>query len=277
MTPADGMDGAGERLIELKSPREIGKMRLAGAVVARVLARFGDLVAPGVTTADLDAAAVEVVREADGEMAFLGYRAGHLPPFPGSICASVNEEVVHGFPGPRELAEGDIVSLDVGVRLNGYYGDAAVTLAVGEIDAEAERLLSVTQEGLRRAIAAARPGGRLSDIARAVESHVTANGFSVVRDYVGHGIGRRLHEEPRVPNFVSRDLLANDVVLAEGMTLAIEPMVNAGSAAVRSLANGWTVVTRDGKRSAHFEHTVAVTADGAEVLTGRETAAGAAT
>ena len=242
-------------------------MRSAGALVARAIRRFREIVAPGVTTGELDAAAREVVRKGGGEMAFLGYRAGNLPPYPAGICASVNEEVVHGIPRPRRLVEGDIVSLDVGVRLDGFYGDAAVTLPVGEVDEESQRLLAVTEEALRRAIAAVRPGGRLSEIGRAVQSFVEANGFSVVRDYVGHGIGRRLHEDPRVPNFVSREVLANDVVLAEGMTLAIEPMVNAGSAGVRSLADGWTVVTRDGRRSAHFEHTVVVTAGGAEVLT----------
>lgn len=260
-------------MIEVKSPREIEKMRRAGALTARALARLAELVAPGTSTADLDAAATGVVTAAGGTMAFRGYRAGELPPFPGNICASVNEEVVHGFPGPRRLVEGDIVSLDVGVLLDGFYGDATVTLPVGAVDDEARRLLQTTQECLARAIAAVRPGARLSDIARAVETHARAAGFGVVREFVGHGIGRRLHEDPRVPNFVSRDLLAHDVELAEGMTLAIEPMINAGTGAVRVLGNGWTVVTRDGRRSAHFEHTVAVTATGAEILTRDDAAA----
>jgi methionyl aminopeptidase len=253
-------------MIELKSPREIEKMRAAGMLVARALARVREVVAPGVTTAHLDAAATRVVVAAGGEMAFLGYRVGKLA-FPANICASVNEEVVHGIPGPRVLTAGDIVSVDVGVRLAGFYADAAVTLPVGPVDVGTERLLATTRECLERAVQAARPGRRLSDIARAVEGLAAGRGYGVVREYVGHGIGRLLHEEPRVPNFVSHELLANDVVLAEGMTLAIEPMVNAGTAGVKTLANGWTVVTRDGRWSAHFEHTVAVSADGPLVLT----------
>ncbi len=244
-------------MIELKSAREIERMRAAGALVAQALARIAEIVAPGVTTGELDAAATAVVTAGGGRMAFRGQRSGSLS-YPANICASVNEEVVHGIPGPRRLVEGDIVSVDVGVILDGFYGDAAATLPVGAIDAASERLVATTRECLARAIEAARPGRKLSDIARAVEQLAVGRGYGVVRDYVGHGIGRTLWEEPRIPNFVSRELLANDVVLAPGMTLALEPMVNVGGWAVRTQSNGWTVVTRDGRRSAHFEHTVAL-------------------
>ena len=236
-------------------------MRAANVLVADVLAALAALVAPGVTTGDLDAEAERLVRDAGAVPAFKGYRD-----YPATLCASVNEQVVHGIPSPRALAAGDIVSLDMGVKLNGFYGDAAVTVPVGRVSDGAATLLRVTREALEKGIEQARIGGRISDIGHAIQRHVEAHGFSVVREFVGHGIGAALHEEPQIANYGEP---GRGPRLAEGMTLAIEPMVNVGRPGVKVLADGWTAVTRDGSLSAHFEHTVAVTKDGPLVLTRR--------
>jgi methionyl aminopeptidase len=238
-------------------------MRAAGRLVGQVLTALAAKVAPGVTTADLDAIAEGLIVDAGAIPAFKGYHG-----YPATICASVNDEVIHGIPsGKRVLEAGDVVSIDVGAALGGYYGDSAVTLPVGLVSEEAARLLRVTDESLYKAIDAVKPGGRVSDIGHAVQKHVEANGFSVVREFVGHGIGQAMHEEPQVPNYGEP---GRGPRLAEGMVLAIEPMVNAGKAAVRVLSDGWTAITRDRSLSAHFEHTVAVTADGPWILTARE-------
>jgi methionyl aminopeptidase len=248
-------------VIVCKSPAEIERMRAANQLVADVLAELAAMVAPGVTTADLDAAAEQLVRAAGAEPAFKGYRG-----YPCTLCASVNEQVVHGIPSARPLVEGDIISLDMGVKLNGFFGDSAVTVPVGRVAPEVETLLQVTQEALAKGIARVRLGGRVSDIGHAIQTHVEASGFSVVREFVGHGIGAALHEEPQIANYGEP---GRGPRLAEGMVLAIEPMVNMGRAAVKVLADGWTAVTRDGSLSAHFEHTVAVTKAGPRVLTDR--------
>jgi len=234
-------------------------MRVANALVADVLAELAAMVAPGVTTADLDTTAETLVRAAGAEPAFKGYRG-----YPATLCASINEEVVHGIPSKRALAEGDIISLDMGVKLNGFFGDSAITVPVGRVSEDVVTLLRVTQEALEHGIARVRLGGRISDIGHAVQRHVEANGFSVVREFVGHGIGAALHEEPQIANYGEP---GRGPRLAEGMVLAIEPMVNMGRPAVRVLGDGWTAVTRDGSLSAHFEHTVAVTRQGPLVLT----------
>lgn len=234
-------------------------MRRAGRVVAEVLQRLRDEIKPGVTTLELDRLAEEWIKDRGARPAFKGYHG-----FPGSICTSINNEVVHGIPGQRRLKEGDIISIDVGAVLEGFYADAAVTYPVGEIDDVAKRLLEVTKASLDAGIAAAQYKARLSDISHAVQSVVEANGFSVVRDYVGHGIGRQMHEEPQVPNYGPPGL---GPILNEGMTLAIEPMVNVGGPEVEVLADQWTVVTQDGSLSAHFEHTIAITANGPQILT----------
>ena len=255
-------------MIVCRSAAELEKMRAAGRLVADVLTELAGLVAPGVTTAALDAVAEERIRAAGAIPAFKGYHG-----YPATICASINEEVIHGIPsGRRILNEGDIVSIDVGASLDGYYGDHAVTLAVGLVSEQAATLLRVTEESLYKAIERVRVGGRISDIGHAVQQHVEAYGFSVVREFVGHGIGQRMHEEPQVPNYGEP---GRGPRLAEGMVLAIEPMVNAGKPAVKVLGDGWTAVTRDGSLSAHFEHTVAVTADGPWILTAREVPVGA--
>ena len=252
-------------MIVCKSPREIEQMRRANELVADVLAELAAMVRPGITTADLDAAAERMVRAAGAEPAFKGYRG-----YPATLCASVNDEVVHGIPANRALAAGDIISLDMGVKLDGFYGDSAVTVPVDTIAPDVQRLLDVTREALHKGIAQVRPGGRVSDIGHAIQSHVEAAGFSVVREFVGHGIGAQLHEEPQVANYGEP---GRGPRLAEGMVLAIEPMVNMGRPAVKVLRDGWTAVTRDGSWSAHFEHTVAVTKDGSQVLTERSGAA----
>ncbi len=237
-------------------------MRAANQLVAQVLEELAAMVAPGVSTADLDAAAERRVRAAGAEPAFKGYRG-----YPATLCASVNQQVVHGIPNRTPLKSGDIVSLDMGVKLNGYYGDSAMTVAVGAVQDDVAKLLRVTQEALEKGIAQVKVGGRISDIGHAIQSHVEANGFSVVREFVGHGIGASLHEEPQIANYGEP---GRGPRLAEGMTLAIEPMVNMGKPAVKVLADGWTAVTKDGSLSAHFEHTVAVTKDGPLVLTARQ-------
>jgi methionyl aminopeptidase len=253
-------------VIVCKSPAEIAKMRAASQLVAQVLEELAAMVAPGVSTADLDAAAESKVRAGGAEPAFKGYRG-----YPATLCASVNEQVIHGIPSKKPLQAGDIVSLDMGVKLNGYYGDSAVTVPVGGVGEDVSRLLLVTQEALERGIAQVKIGGRISDIGHAIQKHVEAHGFSVVREFVGHGIGASLHEEPQIANYGEP---GRGPRLAEGMTLAIEPMVNMGRAGVKVLSDGWTAVTKDGSLSAHFEHTVAVTKDGPLVLTARPVAAG---
>ncbi len=247
-------------------------MRRAGAVVADVLSQLQKIAAPGMTTASLDGIALRMTAVAGAEALFKGVRSPQARmPFPGAICASVNEQVVHGIPSESVvLREGDILSLDFGVRLNGYCGDAAVTVPIGRISEENRRLMETTKEVLEIAIQRSRPGVRWSEVAGPMQRHAESAGFSVVRDFVGHGIGTKMHEDPKVPNFVSEELLADDIWLAEGMVLAVEPMINAGTYAVRTLGNGWTVVTRDGKCSAHFEHTIAVVKGGCEVLTKKQ-------
>jgi methionyl aminopeptidase len=253
-------------VIVCKTPAELERMRGANVLVADVLAELRALVEPGISTADLDAVAERRIREAGGVPAFKGYRG-----YPATLCASINEEVVHGIPSAtRALRAGDIISLDVGVKMDGYFGDSAVTVAVGEIPERTAALLQVTSEALDRAISQVRVGGRLSDIGHAVQEWVEMHGFSVVREFVGHGIGERLHEEPQIPNYGQP---GRGPKLVEGMVLAIEPMVAMGRPETRVLGDGWTAVTRDGSLAAHFEHTVAVTATGPLVLTARNGAA----
>ena len=250
-------------MIVCRSAAELEKMRAAGRLVGQVLTALAERVEPGVTTGELDAVAEGLILDAGAVPAFKGYHG-----YPATICASVNDEVIHGIPsGTRVLKAGDVISIDVGASLNGYYGDSAVTLPVGQVSEEAARLLRVTEESLYKAITAVKIGGRVSDIGHAVQTHVEAHGFSVVREFVGHGIGQQMHEEPQIPNYGEP---GRGQRLAEGMVLAIEPMVNAGKPAVRVLSDGWTAVTRDHSLSAHFEHTVAVTADGPWILTARE-------
>lgn len=235
-------------------------MRKSGRIVRQVLDAVKAIVAPGVTTMDLERLAEKKIRELGAKPAFKGYYD-----YPCVLCTSVNHEVVHGIPNEgRELKVGDIVSIDCGVVLDGYYGDSAITVPVGEISAEARKLLEVTEQSLQKGIEAARIGNTLGDVGAAVQEHVEANGFSVVRDFVGHGIGTRMHEDPQVPNYGVR---GHGPKLREGMVLAIEPMVNAGGPAVRVLEDKWTAVTQDGMPSAHFEHCVAVTKDGPVILT----------
>ena len=245
-------------MIVCKSQAELERMRVANALVAKVLEELQALVAPGATTNELDMLAESRVREAGAVPAFKGYHG-----YPATLCASVNDAVVHGIPSDRRLAEGDILSLDMGVVLDGYYGDSALTVAVGKIPEQAATLLRVTRQALERAIERVKVGGRVSDLGHAVQQCVEASGFSVVREFVGHGIGTQLHEEPQIPNYGEP---GRGPRLLEGMVLAIEPMVNAGSPEVRVLEDGWTAVTRDGSLSAHFEHSVAVTKDGPVIL-----------
>jgi methionyl aminopeptidase len=249
-------------MIELKSPREIEIMRRANAIVAEILARLKEQVVPGVTTLDLDAMAEEWTYQRKARPAFKGYVVAGKS-YPRSLCVSVNEEVVHGIPSRRELHEGDIVGLDFGVVYEGFYGDAAVTVPVGRVAPEAERLMRVTEEALRRAIEQAREGKRLGELSAEIQRTVEGAGFSVVREFVGHGIGKRLHEEPPVPNFGEPHFGPR---LREGMVLAIEPMVTAGGPEVLLKEDGWTAVTRDGSLAAHFEHSVAVTKNGPYIL-----------
>jgi methionyl aminopeptidase len=246
-------------MIPIKSPDEWKMIRHAGRIVAQVLEELQPLIEPGRTTLELDRKAQSFIREHQAVPAFLGYHG-----FPATLCTSLNEQVVHGIPSLVQLNAGDIISIDVGVKYQGWYADGAWTYPVGEVDAATQKLLATTQESLFKGIAAAREKNHLSDIGHAVQTHVEAAGFSVVRDFVGHGIGRDLHEEPQVPNHGEP---GEGVVLKSGMVLAIEPMVNAGGFAVKTLEDGWTVVSQDGSRSAHFEHTVVITPHGAEVLT----------
>ena len=250
-------------MIVCRSAAELERLKAAGRLVGEVLTALATKVAPGITTSELDEIAEKLIADAGATPAFKGYHG-----YPATICASINEEVIHGIPsGQRILQEGDILSIDVGASLEGYYGDSAITLPVGKVTEEAATLLRVTEESLYKAIERTRPGNRVSDIGHAVQSHVEAYGFSVVREFVGHGIGQRMHEEPQIPNYGEA---GRGPRLAEGMVIAIEPMVNAGKPAVKVLSDGWTAVTKDKSLSAHFEHTVAVTADGAWILTARE-------
>ena len=249
-------------MIVCRSKAELERMRAAGRLVGDVLWALSARVAPGVTTRDLDELAEKLIAAAGATPAFKGYHG-----YPASICASINDEVIHGIPsGRRLLQHGDIVSIDVGASLDGYFGDSAITLPVGQVSEEAATLLRVTEEALYKAIERVRPGGRVSDIGHVVQQHVESYGFSVVREFVGHGIGQKMHEEPQVPNYGDP---GRGPRLAEGMVLAIEPMVNAGKPAVKVLGDGWTAVTRDSSLSAHFEHTVAVTAGEPWILTAR--------
>lgn len=245
-------------MMVLKTPGEIELMDEANRIVRQVLDEVGKAIAPGVTSRQLDRLAEKVIRGAGGVPAFLNYRG-----YPATLCISVNDVIVHGIPNDVSLREGDIVGIDCGVLYKGYYGDAARTFAVGAISEEAKRLLTVTEEALRRAVAQVRPGGRLSDIGYAVQRYAESNGYSVVREFSGHGIGTSLHEDPQIPNYGSP---GKGPKLRPGMVLAIEPMVNAGSAGVRMDADGWTARTEDGSLSAHFEYSVAVTPQGARVL-----------
>ena len=246
-------------MIACRSERELEKMRASGRLTATVLVALKTAVKPGVSTKDIDALAERLIREGGGAPAFLGYHG-----FTGSICASVNDEVVHGIPSGRLLRSGDLLKIDIGAVLDGWYSDMAHTVAVGEVSPAAARLMAVTEEALYVGISAVHAGAHVSDIGNNVQTFVERNGYSVVRALVGHGVGTALHEEPAVPNFGRRGMGA---VLKPGMVIAIEPMVNAGKHDVRTLDDHWTVVTQDGKLSAHFEHTVAVTRDGYEILT----------
>jgi methionyl aminopeptidase len=245
-------------MIIIKSLREIEQLKRSNAIVAEVFQKLTKMIAPGIATQDLDQIAEEIIFSRGAIPAFKGYRG-----FPKTLCISINEEVVHGIPNERRLKEGDIVSLDVGVNLNGYYGDAAITLPVGKVDEAAQRLLEATEKALYIGIKKAKIGNRLFDISYAIQAWVESQGFSVVRDFVGHGIGKSLHEEPQIPNFGTPH---QGPRLEKGMVFALEPMVNEGTYEVKVLSDGWTVVTADGKRSAHFEHTIAITNGGAEIL-----------
>jgi len=246
-------------MIILKNERDIEVMRAAGSVAAEVLNLVGSWIRPGVTTREIDTYAANLIKERGAKSAFLGYRK-----YPGHVCISVNDQVVHGLPNDRRVNFGDIISLDVGVIYRGYIGDTAKTVAVGGCDLLAQKLMDVTERALYEGIGQALAGNRVVDISRAIQKYVETNGFSVVREFVGHGVGRSMHEEPQVPNFVDGK---SSPKLRPGMTIAIEPMVNAGKPAVEILNDGWTVVTRDGMPSAHFEHTVLITENEPEILT----------
>lgn len=249
-------------MIVYKSPREIDVMREAGRVARLALDAACALVRPGVSTAEIDAEVERVIRAHGATPEFKGYHG-----YPASTCISVNDQVVHGIPGTRRLKDGDVVGIDVGARLKGYVGDNAATVCVGKVGEKARLLVDTTRECLERAVRECVPGRRLSDIGRAVQAHAEARGFSLVREYAGHGIGTRMHEDPQVPNYVDDATLRRDLVLREGLCIAIEPMLNAGRADVYTLDDDWTVVTKDGSLSAHWEDTVAVTKDGPVVLT----------
>jgi len=246
-------------MIELKNANQLDRMRKAGRIVAETLTLIREQAKPGITTLELDRTAEEYIRAQGAVPAFKGYNG-----FPATLCTSVNEQVVHGIPGLRSLESGDIISIDCGALIDGYFGDAAVTLPIGEVGEDLQKLLKVTAESLLLGIAQAKLGNRLYDVSYAVQTHVEANGFSVVRDYVGHGIGRAMHEDPQIPNFGKP---GRGPRLEVGMALAIEPMVNMGTYEVRTLKDHWTVVTKDSRSSAHFEHTVAITENGPEILT----------
>ncbi|MFQ3546446.1 type I methionyl aminopeptidase [Halobacillus rhizosphaerae] len=246
-------------MINTKTPRELEIMREAGKIVALTHQELKRYIQPGVTTGELDEIADQFIRSKDAIPSFKGYNG-----FRGSICASVNEELVHGIPGDRVLNEGDIISIDIGAKYQGYHGDSAWTYPVGTIDENTQELLEVTETSLFKGLAEAKPGERLSNISHAIQKHAEAHGFSIVREYVGHGVGRELHEDPQVPHYGPPN---KGPRLKPGMVLAIEPMVNAGGRYVKTLADRWTVVTQDGKMCAHFEHTIAITEEGYEILT----------
>ncbi|HPX03724.1 MAG TPA: type I methionyl aminopeptidase [Synergistaceae bacterium] len=253
-------------MITFKSDRDLEKMRHAGRIVADILRLMRDMVRPGVDTYTLDQAAEALVLKENARPAFKGYKVPWVSvPFPGTICASVNDEIVHGIPSrERVLQDGDIISIDTGVSYNGFFGDAACTFAVGKISEDRQRLLDITLESLHRGVNAVKAGATLGDIGHAIESIVIPSGFGLVRDYAGHGIGRRLHEAPQVPNYGTA---GSGITLKAGMTFCIEPMVMSGSEEVKNLSDNWTVVTADGSDAAHFEHSILVTPDGAEILT----------
>ncbi len=250
-------------MIVLKTSREIETMRDANRIVAEILERLGQMIQPGTTTGELNKVAEAMIIQAKAKAAFKGYRMRNNKPYPAAICSSVNEEVVHGIPGSRVLKEGDIVGVDVGVVYRGFVGDSAQTYPVGEISAEALKLLNITRESLYEGIKKAVAGNRLQDISGAIQSHVESQGFSVVRDFVGHGIGRRMHEPPQIPNYKGAGWNPR---LQVGMALALEPMVNEGTWKIRLLDDEWTAVTADGKLSAHFEHSIAITDNGPLIL-----------
>lgn len=253
-------------MITFKSDRDLEKMRHAGRIVADILRLMRDMVRPGVDTYTLDQAAEALVLKENARPAFKGYKVPWVSvPFPGTICASVNDEIVHGIPSrERVLQDGDIISIDTGVSYNGFFGDAACTFAVGKISEDRQRLLDITLESLHRGVNAVKAGATLGDIGHAIESIVIPSGFGLVRDYAGHGIGRRLHEAPQVPNYGTA---GSGITLKASMTFCIEPMVMSGSEEVKNLSDNWTVVTADGSDAAHFEHSILVTPDGAEILT----------
>jgi len=252
-------------MISLKSPREIEAMRKAGRITARARALAGSMVRPGVTTKEIDKAVRDFIKSCGAKPSFLGYGG-----FPGCACISVNDEVIHGIPGSRVLQEGDIVSIDVGAFIDGFHGDCAATFPCGKVSDEALRLIAVTEQSFWEGIKFARPGYRVSDISHAVQQYVEANGFSVVREYVGHGVGAKLHEPPEIPNYGPA---GHGARLQPGMTLAVEPMVNAGDKAIYVLKDGWTVKTKDGALSAHYENSILITEGEAEVLTAVEESA----
>ena len=246
-------------MIIVKSEREIELMRRAGKITAAARALAGEMVKPGVTTREIDKAVFHFIRSLGAEPSFLNYNG-----YPASVCVSVNDEIIHGIPGPRVLKEGDIVSVDVGAYIGGFHGDCAATYPCGKISEEAQRLIDVTRQSFFEGFAQAREGNRISDISHAVQAYVEANGFSVVREYVGHGVGRNMHEAPEIPNYGAP---GHGPKLLRGMTIAVEPMVNAGTAAIRQMSDGWTVKTRDGKYAAHYENTILITAGEPEILT----------
>jgi methionyl aminopeptidase len=246
-------------MIICKTPRELDIMRVAGKIVALTHQELQKFIKPGITTKELDSIAEKFIRQHDAIPSFKGYNG-----FTGSICASVNEELVHGIPGDRLLKNGDIISIDIGAKYNGYHGDSAWTYAVGEISEETQKLLDVTEQSLYKGLEEAKPGERLSNISHAIQTFVESYGFSVVREYVGHGIGQNLHEDPQIPHFGPPN---KGPRLKPGMVLAVEPMINAGKRYVRTLPDNWTVVTTDGKMCAHFEHTIAIVETGYEILT----------
>lgn len=252
-----------EALIILKTAGEIEILREANRIVAQILQKLGEVVGPGITTGELDKIACAMIKNAGGKPAFKGYRMSNRRPYPACICSSVNEQVVHGIPGSRVLREGDVVGVDVGVTYKGFVGDAARTYPVGTISEEAQRLLRVTEESLYKGIEQAQAGNRLQQISAAVQGHVESHGYSVVRDFVGHGVGRKMHEPPQIPNFAGAGWNPR---LQPGMVLALEPMVNEGSWRIKLLDDEWTAVTADGKLSAHFEHSIAVTENGPYIL-----------
>ena len=246
-------------MIIVKSNKEIVKMQKAGSITAQALQIAGESIRPGMTTHELDKIINRFIISKGAKPSFLGYGG-----FPGSACISINDEVIHGIPGPRKILEGDIVSVDVGAYIDGYHGDSCKTFAVGEISQEAKDLLAATEESLYKAISLAKPGARIGDLSAAIQEHNESRGYYVVKQFVGHGVGKELHEDPEVPNF---GRAGHGVRLVAGMVIAIEPMINQGTDAVKVMPDKWTVKTRDGSLSAHFEHTIAITADGAVILT----------